>query len=232
MATAGRPSEVEHTKERLVSKIYSAYNLAVAILDLPSQVNPNAPAGLHPSHKRQVVELAFMGMVAAWEEFLELVLVRYVAGAATASGYRPTPKYGLANSIQHSYELVSQDSRYDQFKDYLKVTDPKWVTQRADFFFSAHPFGVLTTKTDLIKHATSIRNRIAHESDKCKSDFKDTAIHFLQPTNNTLTQGYGPGKLLLEPVQRHFGQSVVQRKLDHFDAYTELFEQLANDIVP
>jgi hypothetical protein len=232
MATAGRPPEVEHTKERLLRKIGSAYGLVTAILALPVQVNPNGPAGLHPKHARQIVELAFMAMVAAWEEFLEQVLVRYVAGAATANGYRPTPKYGLANSIQHAYELVSQDSRYDPLKDYLKVTDPKWVRQRADFFFAVHPFGALQAKTDLLKHATSIRNRVAHESDKCKRDFKESAIYFLQPPNDTLTRGYGPGDLLMARVQRHFGQGAVQQGLAHFVAYRDMFEQLAVAIVP
>ncbi|MDL5034569.1 hypothetical protein QRD43_21875 [Pelomonas sp. APW6] len=203
-----------------------------AISALPQQVHPNAPAGLHPKYVRQVVELAFMGLVAAWEEFLEQALVRYVAGAKAKNGYKPTPRYGLAKDISHAYELLSRDPSYDPLKHYLKVTDTKWVRTNADFFFSSHTFSALQQKADLLSHASSIRNRVAHSSEKCRADFKATALHFLQPANGKLTQGYAPGDFLLAGVQRHFGQPVVQAGHTHFEAYAKLYEELAGKIVP
>jgi hypothetical protein len=229
---AGRRPKVEHTKRSLVAEIDSARRLVAAISVLPQQVHPNAPAGLHPKHVRQVVELAFMGLVAAWEEFLEQALVRYVAGAKADNGYQPTPQYGLAKDISHAYELLSRDPSYDPTKHFLKVTDPKWVRTSADFFFSSHPFATVQQNAALLSHASSIRNRVAHSSKKCKATFKETALHFLKPTSGKLTKGYTPGDLLLADVQHHFGTQVVQARLTHFEAYAKLYEALAGKIVP
>jgi len=229
---AGRPPKVDHVRDSFLREISSARTLTSAILALPQKVNPAVDIGVHPKHTRQVVELAFMGIVAAWEEFLERSLVRYLAGARTDSGYRPTHKFGQAKNINHAYEVLSQDPAYDPQKRYLKVTEPKWVWKSADFFFRKHPYSCVRDKADLLKHASSIRNRVAHSSEKCRADFKATAVYFLQPPNATLTQGYGPGNLLLEPVRRHFGQKAVQRGDNHFHAYADLYEWLAKQIVP
>lgn len=229
---AGRLAEVQHVKTAFIDECASARNLVSCILAIPAKVRPSNAVGIHPKYAQQVVELAFMGVVAAWEEFLERSLVRYVAGATTAGGYRPTPKYGLANNIQHAYKILSQDPKYDVTRHYLKATDPAWVCSSADFVFSAHPYGSLQAKADLIGHASTIRNRVAHSSEKCRSEFKATAVHFLHPPNGTLSQGYGPGKLLLDPVQRHFGQQVTQQQVSHFEAYLRMFEALADTIVP
>lgn len=173
-----------------------------------------------------------MGVVAAWEEFLEDSLVRYVAGAKAKAGYKPAPKYGLASSIPHAYELLSRDPSYDPEKHYLKVSDPKWVKTSADFFFKNHPFTYVHAKSDLLLHANSIRNRVAHDSTKCRADFKATAVHFLHPPNGKLTQGFSAGALLSAPVKRHFPQPAIQAKLTHFEAYAQLYEDLAAMVVP
>lgn len=229
---AGRPAEVQHTRDRLVREIASARGLVQTIGSIQQQVNPHGPAGLHPKHVRQVVELAFMGMVSSWEEFLEDSLVRYVAGAKAKAGYRPTPKYGLASGIPHAYELLSRDPSYNPEKHYLKVSDPKWVKSSADFFFQSHPFTHVHAKSDLLLHANSIRNRVAHDSTKCRADFKATAVHFLHPPSGKLTQGFAPGALLTAKVQRHFPQQAVQAGLTHFEAYAQLYEDLAAKVVP
>lgn len=228
----GRPPKVDHVRDAFIHEINTARNLVQAIDTLPRKSGKTTNPGIHPKHVKQVVELAFMGVVAAWEEFLERILVRYVAGAQCNSGYSPTHKYGSGNNLNHAYELLSQSPNYDPQKDYLKVSDPRWVWRTADFFFSSHPFGNLSNKSDLLKKANILRNRIAHESEKCKSDFKKAVIWFLQPANNQLKQGYGPGALLTAPVQRHFPQPVIQANTTHFEAYMSLYEGLANDLVP
>ncbi|WP_186124269.1 hypothetical protein [Burkholderia gladioli] len=229
---AGRPVQLDHVREAFEGAVDSALALVNATSDLPTKINPNIPIGLHLGHKRYIIELAFMGVVAAWEEFLERALVRYVANGATRNGYRPTPKFGLANSIEHAYQFLSRDTAYDPSKDYLKANDPKWVWTTADFVFSSHPFSCLQTKASLLRHASSIRNRVAHDSQKCKADFKRTAIDFLRPAGGTLVQGYSAGRLLEAPVQRHFGATFISAGNSHFEAYLEMFVQLAADIVP
>lgn len=229
---AGRPHKVDHVKREFQREANAARNLVSAIDSLPRKAHPNAANGIHPKHVLQIIELAFMGVVAAWEEFLERTLVRYIAGASTDCNYSPSNKYGHANTLNHAYEILSQDANYDPQKHYLKVNDPRWVWRTADFYFAIHPYGCLTNKVDLLKRANSIRNRVAHGSEKCKADFKETAIWFLQPQNNQLTQGYGPGALLLSSVQRHFGQQAINNNTSHFAAYLDLYESLSNKIVP
>lgn len=228
----GRPPEINHVKAAFSRELQAATNLAATIRRFAGGINPAGRPGLHPKYVRQVVELAFMGVVASWEEFLERALVRYVAGAKTKTGYAPTPRFGMAQSIEHAYQVLSGSPNFDQRKDYLKVSDPKWVTNIADFLFSTHGFGEVKVKADLLGHASSIRNRVAHSSEKCRADFKATALHFLAPQSGRLPQGYGPGDLLSACVVRHFGQSVVQARKTHFEAYVDLLQVVASKIVP
>jgi len=72
---ASRRPKVDHTKAQLMREIGSARVLVDKISAVQQQVNPRAPAGLHPKQVREVVELAFMGLVASWEEFLEQSIV-------------------------------------------------------------------------------------------------------------------------------------------------------------
>ena len=206
--------------------------LVSAIQALPRKVSTSTEVGIHPKHVVQIVELAFMGIIAAWEEFLERTLVRYVAGARTDRGYSPTHKHGRANSLQHGYKILSRDVNYDPKKHYLKVSDPKWVTTIASFYFRSHPYVSLESKAGLLKKANSIRNRIAHDSEKCKSDFRKAAVFFLEPPGGVLKQGSGPGALLQEKVQRHFSEQTIHVGRTHFQAYVELYETLAKKIVP
>jgi len=228
----GRPAKVDHVRKAFLAEVDQAIALVDAIRTLPSKVKPSNNPGIHPKHANQVVGLAFMGLIASWEEFLERTLVRYVTGAKTASSYQPTLKAGRANTIKHAYQLLSMDPNYNPDRSYLKVTDTRWLRKVADFYFSVHPYTCLQNQTDLLKNASNIRNRVAHDSTKYKADFKATALHFLQPANNKLTQGYGPANLLLAPVQRHFGQAAVNQQTTHLAAYADLFRDLAKQIVP
>ncbi|MDX5433502.1 MAG: hypothetical protein LPK20_08030 [Halomonas sp.] len=223
-------SKVAHIKRTLVGEIIRAQNMTHAVQALPRWSPQNTINTIHTKHVNQIIELAFMGMVSAWEEFLEASLVRYMTGAQAANGYCPTPKYGRAKDLNHAYEILSHDPDYKRSKDYLKVTEPRGVWRTADFFFSAHPYGALNGKEGLIRHASAIRNRVAHNSEKCKQSFKTTACALL--ATKQLTSGYQPGTLLTTPIQRAFPASYVARGLSHFDAFAELYEDLAKIIVP
>jgi hypothetical protein len=228
----GKPANLASIKKELLADITSAETLVVSVRKLGA-VNPKAANRMHPKHVRRVVELAFMGVVAAWEEFLELVFVRYLAGASAPNGFAPVLRAGKATSVSHAYQVVAQKPSFDVTKDYLKFSDPAWTVAQARFFFDGgRPFDSLTNSTSLFQHASAIRNRVAHSSAKCRADFRATAIAFLQPPHGKLTQGYRCGDLLLSQALRHFGQRVVQKKLTIFEAYMALFRTLADRIVP
>lgn len=228
----GRPPKVTHVRNAFLAEVATARALVAAVQALPQQVHPNAPRGINPKHVRQVAGLAFMGVVAAWEEFLERTLVRYLAGACTDTGYTATPKYGRATSLGHAYELLSQDPSYDPLKHYLKVSDVRWVWKTADFFFSQHHYGILNSKSLLLTNGNRIRNRVAHDSVKCKADFKTAAVWFLHPPNGNLRQGYSPGTLLLATATRNFENPINTAGVSHLEAYLRVYEALANNIVP
>lgn len=220
----GRAPRVNQVKTAFLSKITASQNLVNTII-------PFSTHGLHPQYVRQVVELAFMSIISDWEEFLEMTLVRYLCGACTSSNFAPTPKYGLANKISHAYQILANNPKHNAGKDYIKVSDPIWVNSLADFYFHNHSFGCVKTYSQLIVEAQHIRNRVAHSSEKCRIAFKKTALWF-NPGRSTLRQGYTPGDLLQAQAMRHFPTHLLAQSTTHFQAYADLFRQLANQVVP
>jgi hypothetical protein len=231
-ATRMAKSSVSHIRKAFIAEIIRAQNLVHSVRDLPRRGPKSIDEVIHPKHVNQIIELAFMGMVSAWEEFLEATLVRYMTGATTEKGYSPTPKFGQAKDLAHAYEILSNDPDYKKTKSFLKVTEPRSIWRLADFFFSKHNFKALDSKAPIIRHASAIRNRVAHSSEKCRKEFKITALEFLRPSDGKLVSGYQPGKLLTTPVQRIFSQSSISKGTSHFDAFAELYEELARIIVP
>lgn len=227
---AAKP-QIDHVRRTLIAEIIRAQNLVHAVQALPGRSPRSQGDGLYAKQVAQIIELAFMGMVSAWEEFLEASLVRYMTGTATkTTGYCPTPKFGRATDLNHAYEILSNDPEYKRGKAYLKVTDPRSVWRTADFFFDPHPYGALNGKDSLIRHASAIRNRVAHNSEKCRKAFKVTATSLLG--TKQLTSGYQPGTLLMTPVRKHFPKAYITQQLTHFDAYAQMYEELARVIIP
>lgn len=228
----GRPPKVEHVRDEFLKDLNSARDLVRAVLQFEG-IHPNTKkATLHSKHVRKVVELAFMGVLSSWEEFLERCLVRYMAGAGTTS-YTPSLKVGCADNIPHSYQLLSEQGSYDPSKDYLKISDTYWVLMKAKFYFdNGKPFDILQDLSEKINDANKIRNRVAHSSTKCKADFKKVAIKLLSINTGKLSQGFSAGNLLLSKADRHFGQSAKNRGITFFEAYMEFFEDTAKRLVP
>lgn len=191
---------------------------------------------LHVKQARRVVELAFMGIVAAWEEFLEGTMVRYVAGAKTVSRFSPTPRVGSAKSIEHAYQLVTGDPEHDSAKHYVSWNDPAAICKLARVLFEGgRPFaGTLDgTHCQALKDAVKLRNRAAHSSEKCREDFKEVARRFKGLEKGAkLSQSFRVGDLLLEKATRCFGDRARNKGWTFFEAYCEMYKELAKKIVP
>jgi len=188
---------------------------------------------LHPNQARRVVGLAFLGVVAAWEEFQEAVFVRYLAGARAPSGFMPAARAGTAQSLQHAYDLLAGVHEFKITTQYLTWSSTKEVIGRAKIFFShGSPFvGALTHWQDRLGDAFSIRNRIAHGSRKSRSDFKRVALqHLGRPLTAKLSQGYSAGDLLMERAARGFPSLPAQPT--YFLAYLSMFSDLQERLVP
>jgi hypothetical protein len=232
---AGRPAKVDHVRETFLRASTSASGLVRAIAGL-SGINPSSVCPrLHAEHARRVVELAFLGLMSAWEEFLDQSFVRYLAGARADCGFSPTLRLGKASNLPHAYHLISGDPDFDPARSYSRFADPKWVIAFAKIYFAqGAPYAtVLQPSLELLKNATMLRNRVAHNSAKCREDFRRSAkLHLGLASSAPLTQGYSVGDLLSSPAVRIFGQTARDRGWAYFQAYNARLRSLARKIVP
>ena len=85
----GRQTKVNHIRDGFLSSIDSALKLYSSVQAMGTVRQSKTCPKLHVEHVRRVIELAFMGMVAGWEDFLEQTVVRYLTDAKTDSGFAP-----------------------------------------------------------------------------------------------------------------------------------------------
>ena len=228
----GMPPKVDHLRVQFERSIDSASKLYASVLKVGG-INPAAKCPrLHTQHVRRVVELAFLGVVGFWEEFLEHTLVRYIAGAETKHGYAPTLRLGKAASIDHAYHLITGDPGFDPTRGFVGLSDPTKTMDLAKLYLEGgRPYvPALMKKKDHLIDAIRLRNRVAHSSTKSREDFKKTAHHLLN--KRKLTQGYRVGTLLTSHATRHFGRSAADRNLTYFQAFMEMYSKLSKKIVP
>lgn len=228
----GRPPEVDPVKREFLKQVDAAVALVESVKNIPSRTKNIDGPGLHPKHLNQAVGLAFMGLVSSWEEFLELSLVRYLAGAQSNSGFSPSGKNKIANSIPHAYKILSQNKKFDPKKQYLKKSGPSWVYDTGEIFFNENPFDCIHKNIERLKDATLIRNRVAHKSDKCRADFIGIAVKLLKFKDNKLPQGYTVGTFLQTKATSGFGKKSKSSNKNYFNAYADLYKCLAIKIVP
>jgi len=191
---------------------------------------------LHPTQVRQIVALAFMNVVSAWEEFVQSVFIRYMTGAESQDGYSPVLRIGTCQSIKHGVEVLSSKEGYDLTKGYLNWSSWKDVVGRARIFFKdGEPFSkVPNLWTKRLADAFVIRNRVAHASRKCIEDFKKVARGFLAPPPRSgLPRGFSVGHLLTRGnvSVRLFGPRPSQCE-NVFVAFLSMFNDMAGILLP
>lgn len=231
---AGRPPQIVHVRDTFLAASKSARDLVKAVSGL-SGINPHSECPrLHAEQARRVVELAFLGLISSWEEFLEQSFVRYLAGAKADNGYAPELRMGKASDISHAYQLISGDPAFDPSRRYAKFGDPRWVISISkNYFVLGAPYAtVLQPSLDQLQHAIQLRNRVAHNSSKCRNDFiKSAKRHLNIPAEGKLTQGYTVGDLLGAPANQLFGQEARDKYWTFFQAYNARLRSLAKKVV-
>lgn len=230
---AGRPPEVHHVRESFMRATQSSLELIRDVQGVTSiKVKPNT---LHPEQARRIGELAFLGMISAWEEFLEQSFVRYLAGARAKNGYQPALRVGAASGISHSYHLLAGDPNFDPSRSYAKFSSPTWIISISKVFFeNGAPYATqLHANLQILHFANHLRNRVAHSSKKARYEFKQAALqHLGLPATGTLPQGYRVGDLMLSRANHLFGQQVKDRGHVYFVAYGNRLRQMAKVICP
>lgn len=232
----GRPPRVDYLRDDFLESIGSAERLFDAVLPLSAVRIGGGHRALHVKQVRRVVELAFMGVCAAWEEFLEQTMMRYMAGAALASGHGPTLRLGRCEGIDHAYQVFAADPQHDPARKYLSWTNPALVVQMAQMYFrDGEPYATaINNFAEELRRAVKLRNRVAHSSQKCIEEFRGVANYYLDP--QAVTQGYGVGDLLRSNRRRNFNHLPPVQPghpaRNYFQAHMEMFRTLANAIVP
>ena len=229
-----RPPATSTLRRSFVATVISSANLYASVESyLPHSYDGFSTNPLHPKQARRVVALSFQSMVAAWEDFVQGLFVRYMVGAASPSGYRPSLRLGTCSSIRHAVEVLTGQPGFDLTRRYLSWTKWSDVTALAKLHFTGgRPF--TSVHEDLIQalnDAHVIRNRVAHTSAKARRDFLQVARRFLGlAADARIGQGYDVGTLMIETTVRGFGK--MDRADNYFLQYCNLYCDLADVLCP
>ena len=192
-----------------------------------------------PNVAAKVVGLAFLSAVAAWEDFVEEVYLGYLSGYAAPNGYVPKLRSGIAQNKAHALLLAAGESNPREAERKLKWSSFKWVRSLSEVHFSKDNVFLKVAAQDLawLDLAQTVRNRIAHNSEKAKHQYKIALNRLMgQPDNLALPKGFAPGKFLayttandpqlasLRADEHHWG--------DIFEGYISLWNRLASQLCP
>lgn len=192
-----------------------------------------------PKVAAKVVGLAFLGLVSAWEDFLQDAFLGYLAGYGAPNGYAPKLRVGPALNRKHAAQMITCCSDVRLLDSKLRWSDERWVVDAASIYFcEGAPFTrVSEWMLQRLNAAQIIRNRVAHNSEKAKRKFKEVrnAMAGLAK-ENPLPKGYSPGLLLIEPVNMFFPREFCQRLDAHwgdvFEGYVQMLVELSDTILP
>lgn len=221
-------------RDKFDQNLYSAmllYEVAQKFSPPPPDA-PNARPPVSRGQARRVAGLAFLVMVRAWEELVESCLVRYLAGASAPSGYQPALNTAKARTIAAAYQTATaRNGGLGGNGSYLSVSDWGRVTEFARRHFNeGQPFTSLNdAQRQKFANAIKIRNRVAHSSKKCRTEFLAVVTSHEMP-NEERPRGYTVGHLLLKVGNHGFGKQARQQTF--FLHYRALFHAMANQICP
>jgi hypothetical protein len=86
----------------------------------------------------------------------------------------------------------------------------------------------MQTYIEPLQFAVKMRNRVAHNSEKCREDFKKVAkTHLALQAAENLGQGFSVGDLLMKKPIAIFNSKVKAKYTTYFDAYCDLYRYLA-----
>lgn len=163
-----------------------------------------------------IVELSFLQLFIAWEEFLEQTFTRYMCGSKTASGYLPR-RYVQPTTLKHGLDIIKQERIFVDWTKWEEI-----ITRAKLYFENGAPFaGAIGGSLVQLNEMKTIRNRIAHRS-------KYSEKRFLSLVRNKFgynPRGMAPGRLLLSRIPSTNPKTVLKE-------YGDLLLVLGKMIVP
>jgi len=193
----------------------------------------------HPNVAAKIVGLAFLCGVAAWEDFLCSAYLGYLCGYPSPNGAVPRTRFGRSPNKSYALLLASGESTPREAERKMRWSSFKWVKSLSKIhFYSENPFNQIS-ESDIrwLDYAAAIRNRVAHNSEKAKSQFKEIVNNIAsEPKGSSLPPGFSPGQLLITPLSQlgtnHSLDSPDHHWGDLFEGYISLWVRLANQICP
>lgn len=198
----------------------------------------------HPAVAAKIIGLAFINLVAAWEEYVEETFVRYLIGARSKTGFYPKLRLGPCENLTHARHVLVCGTESSDRPRYLHWSDYSWVVSAAKVFFvSGEPYTLVSDQFRMrLADAQTIRNRVAHSSTKAKSQFRKMSNRLAgDHPNAAMNRGFSPGVLLASQCPDYaFDSSWLDEKVsagehmwgDIFEAYTSMYIDLTNCITP
>ena len=173
----------------LQSRVHSSLNL----------LSEAKTAGMHPFQLQRVAELCALRIFMAWEAFLEDTFLRYMCGATSIGGLKPSC-CAIPRDLKHARDIVCGMSN----RDFIDWASPDKVIQRSMLYFhDGEPFNsAVSPATVELRDFRTVRNRIAHDSDQARNDFAKLVRHHL----GSVPRGMGPGRFLTTVNPNRTGQ--------------------------
>ncbi|QWT45382.1 hypothetical protein [Azospira inquinata] len=192
-----------------------------------------------PNVAAKVVGLAFLSAVAAWEDFVANVYLGYLSGYPAPNGSLPELRAGKAEDKNHALLLAAGESNNREAERRMRWSSFRWVQSISEVHFKkANPFLVVSIKDiEWLDFSVIIRNRVAHNSDKAKKQFKDSFNKLVgNPKDAPLPNGFSPGWLLNAILQSHPKLKTLDSYDHHygdlFEGYVSLWLRIAELICP
>lgn len=192
-----------------------------------------------PNVAAKVVGLAFLSAVAAWEDFVEDVYLSYLCGYQAPNGYAPRLRTGRAQNKTHALLLAAGERNEKEAERKPRWSNFKWVQALSTVHFV--PKNVFTAVADQdvawLDLAQIVRNRVAHNSEKAKSQYKAALNRLMgEKPDAPLPRGFSPGKFLI--YQTNADEQLIPLMENHhcwpdvFEGYMSLWQRLADRLCP
>lgn len=192
-----------------------------------------------PNVAAKIIGLAFLSAVAAWEDFVANVYLGYLSGYPAPNGMLPELRAGRATDKSHALLLAAGESNAKEAERRMRWSSFRWVQSLSQVHYKhGNPFQLISdSDIQWLDLAVIIRNRVAHNSDKAKKQFKDSFNKLIgNPKDAPLPNGFSPGWLLTAILESHPRLMVLYSE-DHywgdlFEGYISLWIHIADRICP
>jgi hypothetical protein len=229
---AGRPPIILRARNAFDAVRHSSDNLVQAVRPYLIISYTNKAGALTRKQAERIVSYSFLTLMGSWEEFVYAAYIRYLVGSGSPSGYRPTLISARKATLLAAYRHLTQKPNHDPTSYYHSWKSWNNVVQSAGGdFINGEPFSlVATADRACLGYAQNIRNRVAHRSERCIHNFKESARHHLGLQHNAkLPKGTDAGRLLSSQVTHVFppGNNRI-----YYDEYSAMLERLSRIIAP